>query len=81
MGPVFTVPTSLFFRCITNFTVSKMEKGELTYLANSHVQFTEVPHCCCCAQVMALLLRNMQLGNPWVKVDLCTGKLVEIGGD
>jgi len=30
---------------------------------------------------VALLLRNMQLGNPWVKVDLCTGKLVEIGGD
>ncbi|CAL5223879.1 g6471 [Coccomyxa viridis] len=32
-------------------------------------------------QVVALLLRNIELGNPWVKVDLCTGKLVEIGGD
>lgn len=28
-----------------------------------------------------LLLRNMIRGNPWVKVDLCTGKLVETGGD
>ncbi|CAK0738655.1 hypothetical protein CVIRNUC_001074 [Coccomyxa viridis] len=32
-------------------------------------------------QVVALLLRNVKLGNPWVKVDLCTGKLVEVGGD
>ena len=36
---------------------------------------------CCCEQVVALLLRNIKLGNRWVKVDLCTGKLVEIGGD
>ena len=35
----------------------------------------------CCKQVVALLLRNIKLGNPWEKVDLCTGKLVEIGGD
>jgi len=36
---------------------------------------------CYCEQVVALLLRNIKLGNPWVKVDLCTGKLVEMGGD
>lgn len=28
-----------------------------------------------------LLLRNIWKGNPWLKVDLCTGKLVELGGD
>jgi hypothetical protein len=33
------------------------------------------------AQVPMLLLRNMRRGNPWVKIDLCTGKLVETGGD
>ena len=32
-------------------------------------------------QVPALLLRNIRAGNPWIKVDLCTGKLVEMGGD
>ena len=32
-------------------------------------------------QVPALLLRNLWRGNPWQKVDLCTGKLVELGGD
>ena len=32
-------------------------------------------------QVPLLLLRAMRFGNPWIKVDLCTGKLVELGGD
>lgn len=32
-------------------------------------------------QVPALLLRNLWRGTPWQKVDLCTGKLVELGGD
>ncbi|KAK9831523.1 hypothetical protein WJX81_005430 [Elliptochloris bilobata] len=32
-------------------------------------------------QVPLLLLRAIRFGNPWIKVDLCTGKLVELGGD
>jgi hypothetical protein len=32
-------------------------------------------------QVPWLLLKNIWRGNPWIKIDLCTGKLVEIGGD
>lgn len=32
-------------------------------------------------QVPLLLLRAVRFGNPWIKVDLCTGKLVELGGD
>lgn len=32
-------------------------------------------------QVPLLLLRAIRNGNPWLKVDLCTGKLVELGGD
>ena len=32
-------------------------------------------------QVPVLLLRTVLTGNPWIKVDLCTGKMVEMGGD
>jgi len=31
--------------------------------------------------VPLLLVRAIRDGNPWIKVDMCTGKLVELGGD
>ena len=32
-------------------------------------------------QVPVLLLRNIWSGRPWKKIDLCIGKVVELGGD
>ena len=32
-------------------------------------------------QVPVLLLRNIWTGRPWKKIDLCIGKVVELGGD
>jgi len=28
-----------------------------------------------------LLVRNIWTGRPWKKIDLCIGKVVELGGD
>ena len=32
-------------------------------------------------QIPVLLLRNIWTGRPWKKIDLCIGKVVELGGD
>ena len=32
-------------------------------------------------QIPILLLRNIWTGRPWKKIDLCIGKVVELGGD
>lgn len=32
-------------------------------------------------QMVNALLRVVRLGTPWLKLDLCSGKVVELGGD
>ena len=32
-------------------------------------------------QMIMALLRVVQKGTPWLKLDLCSGKVVELGGD